>query len=372
MKRMLAAVAACIFVFLGTPGLCGAEQEYHVLQQGETLYSVAKAYNLPYEVLASSNGITDPTKVKAGTVLLIPRVHIVQKGETLFGIARMYGLTVQELRLANNLSESYVLKVGDVLRITAAAGTASAQASQAAQAPAQNAGQPASSTSSSPAPVQPAAATSVPATSGAHQAASATGHPSASQAPAPQQAPVPSPSQSAASSTAQQSGSAPAAGASPAKPGSPPVASAPPASSIPATQAPQATPSSPSQGKDRTSVDTLLIWPVEGTASYLNGKLEGIQFKTVRGAPVRAIASGTVVSAGASRGYGEVVFIQNKAGFVYVYGGNETLLVKTGDVVESGKIIAKVGIDARNGSAVAYFFVFRNGQPVDPALAPRE
>ncbi|MDH7484534.1 MAG: M23 family metallopeptidase, partial [Spirochaetales bacterium] len=145
-----------------------------------------------------------------------------------------------------------------------------------------------------------------------------------------------------------------------------------PASGTPAAQSPPPALSSPSQSKDRTSVDTLLIWPVEGTASYLNGKLEGIQFKTVRGASVRAIASGTVVSAGASRGYGEVVFIQNKAGFVYVYGGNETLLVKTGDVVESGKIIAKVGIDARDGSAVAYFFVFRNGQPVDPALAPRE
>jgi len=113
-------------------------------------------------------------------------------------------------------------------------------------------------------------------------------------------------------------------------------------------------------------------WPVEGKGQYMSGKLEGVMFQTSQGATVKAVASGTVVSAGPSRGFGEVVFIQSKAGFVYVYGGNESILVKTGEAVEPGKTIARVGIDAKEGSPIAYFFVFRNGQPVDPSLAPRE
>jgi len=66
------------------------------------------------------------------------------------------------------------------------------------------------------------------------------------------------------------------------------------------------------------------------------------------------------------------VFVQSKAGFVYVYAGNESILVKTGEIIEPGKAIAKVGIDANDGNPIAYFFVFRNGQPVDPSLAPRD
>jgi septal ring factor EnvC (AmiA/AmiB activator) len=86
----------------------------------------------------------------------------------------------------------------------------------------------------------------------------------------------------------------------------------------------------------------------------------------------KTIASGTVVSAGPSRGFSQVVFIQAKSGYVYVYGGNESLSVKTGEQVPSGKEIGKIGIDSKDGSPVAYFFVFRNGQPIDPALAPRD
>jgi len=90
------------------------------------------------------------------------------------------------------------------------------------------------------------------------------------------------------------------------------------------------------------------------------------------GEAAKAIASGTVVSAGPSRGFNQVAFIQAKSGYVYVYGGNETLFVKTGDQIASGKEIGKIGMDAKDGSPIAYFFVFRNGQPIDPAQAPRD
>lgn len=119
-------------------------------------------------------------------------------------------------------------------------------------------------------------------------------------------------------------------------------------------------------------VDPKLGWPVPGKALYLDGKLEGVMIRVKPGEIAKAIATGTVVSAGPSRGFNQVAFVQAKSGYVYVYGGNESLTVKTGDQVASGKEIGKIGLDAKDGSPIAYFFVFRNGQPIDPALAPRD
>lgn len=315
-RRAVVIAISLLSLFFMPLGLCGAEQEYHVIQSGETLYSIAKSYSVPYEMLASINGITDPSKIRPGTVLLIPLVHVVAKGETFFGIAKKYDVSIQELKTANSLSDSYVLRVGDVLVIPDK-GVAAATPSQAA--PAQ------------PAPV------------------------------------AASPADTAPSSSAKPTSATPAASI----PAAPPSA---PAAASPADTAPPSSSNSNSKNASAASrtPDALSIWPVEGKGQYMSGKLEGIMFQTTRGAPVKAVASGTVVSAGPSRGFGDVVFIQSKSGFVYVYGGNESILVKTGENVEPGKTIGRVGIDAKDGTAIAYFFVFRNGQPIDPSLAPRD
>jgi len=115
-----------------------------------------------------------------------------------------------------------------------------------------------------------------------------------------------------------------------------------------------------------------LNWPATGKAMYLDGKLEGVMIRVKPGETAKAVASGTVVSAGPSRGFNQVVFVQAKSGYVYVYGGNEALSVKTGDRVNSGTELGKIGLDPKDGTPIAYFFVFRNGQPIDPALAPRD
>jgi len=315
-RRAVVIAISLLSLFFMPLGLCGAEQEYHVIQSGETLYSIAKSYSVPYEMLASINGITDPSKIRPGTVLLIPLVHVVAKGETFFGIAKKYDVSIQELKTANSLSDSYVLRVGDVLVIPDK-GVAAATPSQAA--PAQ------------PAPV------------------------------------AASPADTAPPSSAKPASATPAASI----PAAPPSA---PAAASPADTAPPSSSNSNSKNASAASrtPDALSIWPVEGKGQYMSGKLEGIMFQTTRGAPVKAVASGTVVSAGPSRGFGDVVFIQSKSGFVYVYGGNESILVKTGENVEPGKTIGRVGIDAKDGTAIAYFFVFRNGQPIDPSLAPRD
>lgn len=119
------------------------------------------------------------------------------------------------------------------------------------------------------------------------------------------------------------------------------------------------------------SVDSSLAWPCKGEARYLDGKIDGIMILTEKGIPSKAIAGGRVVSAGPYRGFGLVVFVETKSGIIYVYGGNDSLAVKVGDSVKAGQEVGTVGYDAKEGRAVAYFFVFKDGNSLDPAKVPR-
>ena len=119
MKALCKALIILLFVSLAMSALA-EDILKHKLEKGETLYSISRKYNVSYEALAAANGITDPTKMKIGTVLIIPVVHVVAKGETLFGLSRLYNITVNELLSANKLKSDYVLKIGDILVIPGA------------------------------------------------------------------------------------------------------------------------------------------------------------------------------------------------------------------------------------------------------------
>ncbi len=301
-------------MFLSMPAFA-VDPLTHSLEKGETLYSISRKYKVSYEALAAANGITDPTKLRIGTVLIIPSVHVVAKGETLFGLSRQYGVTVDDLLAANKLSAGYVLKIGDTLIVP---GMKLAE-------------------NASPPPL------SIPSTTLALTPASTT------TTIAAKTITTISPAVKATTTTSVAKTAA--------KP------EVPAATYVPMPD--------PVKTQDR-AVDMKLDWPVPGKAMYLDGKLEGIMIRVKPGEMAKAVASGTVVSAGPSRGFNQVAFIQAKSGYVYVYGGNEALSVKTGDVVASGREIGRIGLDAKDGSPIAYFFVFRNGQPIDPALAPRD
>ena len=147
-----------------------------------------------------------------------------------------------------------------------------------------------------------------------------------------------------------------------ATPPAPPTA--PPASSA-ATPMPEAVKTS------AKAVDKNLSWPCPGQIVYLDGKAYGVVIRSAKGEAIKAVASGTVSSAGPYRGYGNVVFVLSR-GYIYVYGGNESLSVKAGDKVAAGQELGKVGMDAKQGGPAAYFLVFKNGSAVDPAAAPRD
>jgi septal ring factor EnvC (AmiA/AmiB activator) len=93
----------------------------------------------------------------------------------------------------------------------------------------------------------------------------------------------------------------------------------------------------------------------------------------ITGAPheaVKSLTPGTVVSTGPFRGFGRVAIVQVSGGYLYVYGGCETLSVKEGDKVGSGTELGKLGIDTKSEKPSLFFLVYRSNSYIDPAKAP--
>ncbi len=100
------------------------------VKAGDTLYSIAKKYNMKIETLKKLNNLKPHPKLKAGMELTvigkpielkkrkIPTKHIVKRGETIWMIARKYNLTIQQLRLLNPKIRTHSLRVGAVLNVS--------------------------------------------------------------------------------------------------------------------------------------------------------------------------------------------------------------------------------------------------------------
>ena len=118
--------------------------------------------------------------------------------------------------------------------------------------------------------------------------------------------------------------------------------------------------------------DSNLTWPVEHpTVTYTKGKVSGVQLSAMQGEEVKAIRAGTVMYTGSYRGYGQVVFVQSKAGYTYAYTGLGSINVKKGDYVVFGDSLGTAGTDGIKGTSQISFMVFNKSTPVDPATAPR-
>ena len=86
------------------------------------------------------------------------------------------------------------------------------------------------------------------------------------------------------------------------------------------------------------------------------GHNDGINIAAPRGAPVRAVDAGTVAYAGNEiRGYGNLVLVKHPSGYYHRLCAFDALLVKRGDTVSRGQVIAKVGDDRRGQRAAAAF-----------------
>ena len=76
----------------------------HVVAPGDTLFSIAEAYGVPFSLLAIDNGLSAPYRLAVGQALVVqfPRLaHTVRPGETTSAIAAQYGISLRQL-LRNN------------------------------------------------------------------------------------------------------------------------------------------------------------------------------------------------------------------------------------------------------------------------------
>lgn len=118
---------------------------------------------------------------------------------------------------------------------------------------------------------------------------------------------------------------------------------------------------------------SLFAWPVQGAiiGSYglsTSGKRnDGVNIAAPIGTPVRAAADGEVVYRGSElEGFGNLILVKHEDGFVTAYAHNDAMLVKKGDRVRQGQVIAKVG---KSGSATEpqlHFEIRQNLKAVDP------
>ena len=95
---------------------------------------------------------------------------------------------------------------------------------------------------------------------------------------------------------------------------------------------------------------------------------QGVDFSTgSSGEDVFAVAAGVVAFAGEKQGLGKMVQIDHGNGFETIYGHDEQILVKVGDVVKKGQVIALSGSTGRSSGPHVHVEVHKNGRVVDPA-----
>lgn len=257
--------------------------------------------------LASAPAVAAPVSKPVAAVAAAPAVHVVNRGDTLMSIAHRNHVPVAELARANNLDTSAKLSLGMKLNVPGAKSAAVASTLQPVAA----------------APVQPVAAVA-PATKMA--------------------AVVPPQSARLAQATTNVTEEKPVAAEAPAvKPG------------------------------EATGALPTFRWPVRGKVitSYgakTNGKSnDGINLAVPEGTPVKAAEDGVVAYSGNElKGYGNLVLVRHSNGYVTAYAHASELMVKRGDTIKRGQIIAKSGQSGEVGSPQLHFEIRKGSSPVDP------
>ena len=259
--------ALCVLVAVAvTVAAVDAAAQVHRIATGETLYSIAKKYGVTVDLLQRTNGITDPTRLRSGQELTIPRAHVMRKGDTIYSVSRKYGVDPALILAANEIIDPTAVRIGEVLVIP-----------EVAESPSQTQTHPQRRLPVAPGPADTA----------------------------------------------------------------------------------------------RTGSGDNRLWPTDGQRTPINGKLTGLKIAGTEGAAVRSVSSGTVRWASPSRGFGQVVLVENPLGYIFGYLGSAETFVAVGDQVEIGTEIGRLGLNPHDRKPNLYFLVFKDGIPADPWQAPR-
>ncbi len=93
---------------------------------------------------------------------------------------------------------------------------------------------------------------------------------------------------------------------------------------------------------------------------------KGLFIRAAEGTEVRAIAGGRVVFADWLRGFGNLIIVDHGSQYMTIYGNNQSVLKRPGDVVKSGDVIASTGSSGGNDQSGLYFEMRHQGRAFDP------
>jgi murein DD-endopeptidase MepM/ murein hydrolase activator NlpD len=312
-----------------------------IVGTSDTLDVLAKRYHVTPQAIMAANGYKGPRTLSPGQQLVIPRpgaaavapapvapamapamkpvaavaapssFHFVNHGDTLASIARKNHISAAELARANGLEPSAKLKLGTRLTV------------------------PGAKTAAVGAPLAPAPVAAAPVAAALQPVAAAP-------APATKMAAVTTPTQSARLAQAT-------------------------------TNVEDKPAETPAKAAETTSSLPTFRWPVRGkvVTSYgakTNGKSnDGINVAVPEGTPVKAAEDGVVAYSGNElKGYGNLVLVRHSNGYVTAYAHASELLVKRGDPIKRGQVIAKSGQSGEVASPQLHFEIRKGSSPVDP------
>ena len=123
---------------------------------------------------------------------------------------------------------------------------------------------------------------------------------------------------------------------------------------------------------------TPMGWPAEGRLTSAFGRRHdpfqdtegefhnGLDIANSLGTPIRATADGVIRVASWQGGYGRLLVVDHARGFRTYFGHNSQLLVKPGDTVKRGQLVAYMGTSGHSTGYHLHYEVWQNGRPVNP------
>jgi murein DD-endopeptidase MepM/ murein hydrolase activator NlpD len=364
--------------------LATAHPDRVTVQAGDTLYGIARRYDVPMRSIIEANKLQPPYGVTKGSTLVLPQVaeHVVQPGETLYTVSRQHGVDASSLARTNRLGPPYDVHAGEALVLPAPVQptqTTILSPNAPPEMVARAGGAPVATTAlPPPKPVPPelapmrggtttGAAPAAPPTSPPVTAPVPLRPPAAVGAPAPV-ALTPQPPTPPVPADAKPPEARPAVAALPPPAESPPSAEPPPAARPREQEQLAALPPPPAKGGHG------FVWPVRGRvlSGYGPGAggthNDGVNIAAPQGTAVIAAEAGVVAYAGNElRGYGYLVLIKHVDGLMTAYAHNQTLLVRRGETVKRGQTIARVGATGAVGEPQLHFEIRRGTRALDPS-----
>jgi len=338
---------------------------------GESVEVIARRQGVPVSAILQTNGITDASQIRPGQRLVIPRyvstpaasqpmpqvaaphvaapqpaapsytpvaapaqpvpaagenIHVVAPGESLIGLSRRYNMALADLARHNGISPYTRLNVGDRVKVPGRR---------------QSAAVPAPRTPVTPPPQRYAAAAPLPQV--ARPQTNTWPNNAAPQVTQPRTVPVervqPEPTQSVR---------------------------------MVSQETPKAEPT-PDKVAEPAGNLASFRWPVHGRViagfgSKPNGtQNDGINIAVPEGTQVKSADDGVVAYAGNElKGYGNLVLVRHANGYVSAYANASELLVKRGDTIRRGQVIALSGQTGNVTSPQLHFEIRKGSTPVDP------